>query len=137
MQNRRKFLLTLTAAVVGMSLVVASVLADELLGVIIKADPDAKKITVLENDTDKEIVVTITDDTEYVTKKSTGKVDFEKLEKGIEKAKGKGAKGISAKITHKRQLPRRLKSRRKRLRTEHGIAACSTGGHGGPPSSAV
>ena len=114
MHNRRKFLLTLTAAVVGMGLVVASVLADELLGVIIKADPAAKKITVLENDTDKEVVVTITDDTEYVTKKGTGKVDFEKLEKGIEKAKGKGAKGISAKITHEKSVASKIEVQKKK-----------------------
>ena len=92
MPNRRKFLLTLTAAFLGMALVVASVIADELLGVITKADPDAKKITVVEKDTDKEIEIKITDDTEYVAGKNTGKVDFEKLEKGIEKAKEKGRK---------------------------------------------
>jgi hypothetical protein len=114
MQNRRKFLLTLTAAVVGMGLVVASVLADELLGVIIKADPDTKKITVLENDTDKEIVVTVTDDTEYVTKKGTGKVDFEKLEKGIAKAKEKGAKGINAKITHEKAVASKIEVQKKK-----------------------
>ena len=88
MQNRRKFVLTLAAAVVGMGLVVASVLADELFGVITKVDADAKKITVVEKDTDKEIEVKITDDTEFINRKGTGKVDFEKLEKAIEKGQG-------------------------------------------------
>jgi hypothetical protein len=114
MQNRRKFLLTLTAAFVAMGLVVASVLADELLGVIIKADADAKKITVVENDTDKEIEVKITDDTEYVTKGGTGKVDFEKLEKGIEKAKEKGRKGISVKITHEKSVASKIEVQKKK-----------------------
>jgi len=114
MQNRRKFLLTLTAAIVGMGLVVASVVADELIGFITKADPDAKKITVVESDTDKEVVVTITDDTEYVTKKGTGKVDFEKLEKGIAKAKEKGAKGISVKVTHDKAVASKIEVQKKK-----------------------
>ena len=68
MQNRRKFVLTLAASFVGMGLVVASVIADELLGVITKVDVEAKKITVIEKDTDKEIVLETNEDTEYVTK---------------------------------------------------------------------
>jgi hypothetical protein len=114
MQTRRKFMLTLTAAVVGMGLVVASVLADELLGVIIKADADTKKITVVEKDTDKEVEIKVTDDTEYVTGKGSGKVDFEKLEKGIEKAKEKGKKGISVKITHEKSVASKIETQKKK-----------------------
>jgi hypothetical protein len=114
MQNRRKFWFTMFAAVAGMGLVVASVVADELLGVLTKVDVDAKKITVVEKDTDKEIEVKITDETEYVTKKGTGKVDFEKLEKGIEKAKDKGAKGISAKITHDKGVASKIEVTKKK-----------------------
>ena len=83
-------------------------LADELFGVITKADADAKKITVVEKDTDKEIEVKITDDTEYVAGKGTGKVDFEKLEKGIERAKEKGRKGIAVKITHEKGVASKI-----------------------------
>ena len=46
-------------------------------------------------------------DTEYVTKKESVKVDkevYEKLEKGIEKAKDAGKKGIMAKITHEKKI---------------------------------
>ena len=111
MQTRRRFLLTLTAAVVGMGLVVASVLADELLGVIIKADADTKKITVVEKDTDKEYEIKITDDTEYVTKKGTAKVDFEKLEKGIAKIKENGGKGVSVKITHEKNVASKIEAK--------------------------
>src|ERR1700733_15282875 len=114
MQNRRKFWFTMFAAVAGMGLVVASVVADELFGVITKADADAKKITVVEKDTDKEVEIKITDDTEYVTKKGTGKVDFEKLEKGIEKAKDNGAKGISAKITHDKGVASKIEVQKKK-----------------------
>ena len=116
MQNRRKFVITLAATVVGMGLVVASVLADELFGVITKADAEAKKVTVVEKDTDKEIEVKITDDTEYVTKKGTGKVDFEKLEKNIERAKDKGAKGVPVKITHEKGVASKIEAQQRRRR---------------------
>jgi hypothetical protein len=112
MQSRRKFLFALSATVVGMGLVVASVVADELFGVITKADADAKKITVVEKDTDKEIEIKITDDTEYVSGKGSGKVDFEKLEKGIEKAKEKGRKGISVKITHENKVASKIEKQK-------------------------
>src|SRR6516162_7033384 len=98
MQNRRKFLLTATAGVVAMGFVVASVIADELLGVITKVDIDGKKLTVEEKDTDKEIEISVNDDTEVVTKKGSRKVDLEKLEKGVKKAQDAGKKGISVKI---------------------------------------
>jgi hypothetical protein len=114
MQNRRKFLLTMTAAVVAMGLVVASVVAEELIGFITKADPDAKKITVVTKDSDTEIEVKITDDTEWVTKKGTVKVDFEKLSKNIEKAKDKGAKGYLAKITHEKNVASKIEGTMKK-----------------------
>jgi hypothetical protein len=118
MQNRRKFVFALFAAVAGMGLVVASVVADELFGVITKADADAKKLTVVEKDTDKEIEIKVTDDTEYVAGKGTGKVDFEKLEKGIEKAKEKGRKGISVKITHDKGVASKIETQRKKKAAE-------------------
>src|ERR1700733_12206021 len=114
MQNRRKFWLTTFAAVAGMGLVVASVVADELFGVITKVDADAKKVTVIEKDTDKEIEIKITDETEYVAGKGTGKVDFEKLEKGIEKAKEKGRKGVSVKITHEKNVASKIETQKKK-----------------------
>ncbi len=113
MMNRRKFVLTLTACFAAMGFVVASVFADELIGVIIKTDEGAKKITVLDKD-EKEVEVTITDDTEYVTKKGTGKVDFEKLKKGIERAKEKGGKGISVKITHEKNVASKIETQKKK-----------------------
>jgi hypothetical protein len=118
MQNRRKFVLTLTVALVGMGFVVASVIADELLGVITKIDADAKKLTVLEKDTDKEIEVKITDETEYVTKKGTGKVDFEKLEKNLERAKDKGAKGINVKIFHEKGVASKIEAQQRKKKAE-------------------
>ncbi len=118
MQTRRKFLLTLGATVLGMGLVVASVVADELFGVITKVDAEAKKLTVVEKDTDKEIEVKVTDDTEYVSRKGTGKVDFEKLEKNIEKVKEKGGKGVSVKITHEKGVASKIEQQAKKKKTD-------------------
>ncbi len=117
MQNRRKILLTVAATVVGLGLVVASVVADELFGVITKVDADAKKITVVEKGTDKEIEVKITDETEYVTKKGSGKVDFERLEKGIEKAKEKGRKGVAVKIIHENGVASKIEPAAKKKKS--------------------
>jgi hypothetical protein len=89
----------LTAGVVAMGFVVATVVADELLGVITKVDVDGKKITVIDqkND-DKEIELKITDDTKEMRKGEEVAVDLENLSKRVEGAKEKGKKGASAKI---------------------------------------
>jgi hypothetical protein len=108
MVNRRKFVLTLTAGVVAMGVVVTAVLADELIGVITKVDVEGKKITVLEKDSDKEVVVTITDETEQVSKKGNTKVDLEKLDGLVKKVQDAGKKGVSAKITHEKKVASKI-----------------------------
>ncbi len=103
MQNRRKFLLMLTASVVAMGFVVASVVAEELLGVITMVDVEGKKITVIdEKDNDKEIELKITDDTKEVRKDEEVAVDLEKLSKRVAGAKDRGRKGSSAKIFYEK-----------------------------------
>jgi hypothetical protein len=102
MQNRRKFLFMLTAGVAAMGFVVASVIADELLGTMTKVDVDGKKITVEEKGSDKEYEFKITDETELVTKKGTVKVDMEKLESNLKKAQDNGKKGITVTVTHEK-----------------------------------
>jgi hypothetical protein len=101
MKNRRKFLMILTTSFVALAMVVGSAFADELLGYITKVDVEGKKVTVLDKD-DKETEVTVTADTEYVTKKGTAKIDLEKVSKNVEKAKEKGAKGINVIVTHEK-----------------------------------
>ena len=93
---------------VALVLVVGSVLADELLGTIIKVDADAKVLIVVQKDTDKEIKVKVTDKTEQVTKKGTRKLDLEKLEKCLEKAQGRREEGIQAKITHEKGVASKI-----------------------------
>jgi hypothetical protein len=117
MQNRRKFVLTLAAAVAGMGLVVASVIADELLGVLSKVDVEGKKITVVEKGTDKEIEIKITDDTETVTKKGAVKVDLEKLAKNVEKAADAGKK-VNVKVTHEKGVASKIEIQRKKKAAE-------------------
>jgi predicted secreted protein len=109
MKTRSKFVLTLAICFLSTSFVVASVLAEELLGFITKVDFDAKKVTVVEKDKDDEIVLTTDDKTEYFAKKGEDgvKVDkeiYEKIEKAIDKAKEKGKKGAFAKITYDKKV---------------------------------
>jgi hypothetical protein len=109
MQSRRSFLVKLSVGFAAMALVVVgSVIADELLGVITKVDVDAKKITVVEKDTDKEYQIKITSDTKVVTKKGEMEVDLEKLEKGVQKQIDNGKKGIPAKITHEKHVASKI-----------------------------
>jgi hypothetical protein len=108
MMNRRGFVLALTSGLVALVLVVGSVLADELLGVITKVDPDGKQITVVEKEFGKEIKVKVTDKTEEVTRKGIRKVDLDKLEKRLEKAQDGGEKGLSAKITHEKGVASKI-----------------------------
>lgn len=108
MKNRRSFLLAMTSTLVALVVMVGPAIADELFGVITKVDVAEKKLTVLEKDTDKEVIVTTNDTTEWVTKKGTSKVDLEKIEKNITKAKEKGAKGISVKIEHDKAVASKI-----------------------------
>jgi len=112
MQSRRKFLLMLTAGVVAMGFVVASVVADELLGVITKIDVEGKKITVEEKDTNKEMEIKITDETEQVRKDGNTKVDLEKLEGYLKKVQEAGKKGITVKVTHEKGVASKLETKR-------------------------
>jgi hypothetical protein len=108
MQNRRKFFLVLTTSFVAFGLIAGSAVADELLGVLTKVDAEAKKVTVIEKGTDKEIVVTVNDETEWVTKKGTAKFDFAKVTKQVEKSQGKGNKGINVKVDHEKGVASKI-----------------------------
>jgi hypothetical protein len=108
MKNRREFLLTLTAGIVALGVIITPVIAEELMGYIVKVDAEGKKLTVEEKEGGKEVEVTVNDDTEYVTPKGAMKVDFEKLQKGISKAKDAGKKGIMAKVTHEKGVASKI-----------------------------
>jgi hypothetical protein len=106
--SRRNLFLKFAVCFVATGFVVASVVADELIGVLSKVDVEGKKITVIEKDTDKEIEVKITDDTEQPTgKNKTGKVDLEKLETKVKKAQDSGKK-VNVKVTHEKNVASKL-----------------------------
>jgi hypothetical protein len=108
LKSRRSFLMALVAGVVTVGIVVVPAIADELLGVMTKVDVAGKKVTVVEKGTEKEVEITITDDTEYVTKKGASKINLEKVSKNIEKAKEKGRKGINVKVTHEKGVASKI-----------------------------
>jgi biopolymer transport protein ExbD len=108
MIQRRKFLTVAITGFVALVVVGGIAVADELMGTIIKVDASAKKVTVLEKGTDKEIEVTITDDTEYVTGKGASKIDLEKVEKQLTKIKDAGKKGINVTVTHEKGVASKI-----------------------------
>jgi hypothetical protein len=94
--------------------VVGSAIADELMGMIIKIDVDAKQLTVVPKDSDKEIKVKVTDKTEVISAKGTRKIDLEKLHTKLEKAQDAGKKGLNAKITHEDHVASKIEFAKKK-----------------------
>jgi hypothetical protein len=102
----------LTAGVVAMSFVVASVVADELFGVITKVDVEGKKITVEEKETNKEFEIKITDETKTMRKGEEVAVDLKKLEDYVKKVQDAGKKGVTVKVTHEKGVASKLETKR-------------------------
>src|SRR3954452_7732506 len=95
--SKRHLLRALACGIAALAVLVAPVLADELIGRITAVNVDAKKLTVKEKGTDKDVDVTVNDET--VVEKGKGKSskpDLEKMKKRLEKAKN----GIAVEITH-------------------------------------
>lgn len=106
MKTRRSFLLSLTAGAVALAVLVVPAIADELMGRITKVDVDASKVTVVEKGSDKDVEVTVNDDTVFVNAKGEeGKVNLKKMAKNLEKAK----KGIRVVVTHDKGVASRIK----------------------------
>jgi Cu/Ag efflux protein CusF len=84
MQTRRKFMLAVTTTCVALALTVGTALAAELLATVKSVDTDAKKITVTPKDGGDDVIVTIKEDTEWVSPKGEKieKYDLTKLKKG-------------------------------------------------------
>ena len=119
MQSRRGFLVKVAAGFAAMALVVVgTVIADELLGVITKVDAEGKQITVEEKDTDKEVKIKITDETVQVTKKGEMKVDLEKLDGFLKKVQDAGKKGINAKIYHEKRVASKIEIKFQKKKAE-------------------
>jgi hypothetical protein len=115
MMNRRGLMLSLTTGLIALVLVVGSVIADELLGTITKVDADAKVLTVVPKDSEKEIKIKVTDKTQISKKGGEfDKIDLEKLEKQVEKAIDQGKKGIQVKITHENRVASKIERTKKK-----------------------
>jgi len=115
MKNRRGFLLALVAGLMAAAVIITPVIADELFGVITKVDVAGMKLTVAEKGTDKDVVVTVTPDTEYVSGKGeSSKVDLEKIAKNVAKAQDAGKKGMNTKITHEKGVASKIESAKKK-----------------------
>ena len=105
-KSRRSVLASALAIGFTLVLTVGTALAAELMGTIKEVDIEGKKITVTEKDTDKDVVVTVTDDTEWVTKKKSGKIDLAKVKKGtVVEVIHEDAK--ASKITVKKNAPKK------------------------------
>ncbi|HEV3167281.1 MAG TPA: hypothetical protein VGZ22_24950 [Isosphaeraceae bacterium] len=93
MNSRRTWMLRLTTVLVAVAVAGGSLLAAELLGTIKSVDVDAKKFVVTEKDSEKDVDVTINDETviETAKGKTTGKeADLTKVLK----------KGRTVTVTH-------------------------------------
>lgn len=105
-QSRRSLLTSGLVAAFVLTLTVGSALAAELLGTIKSVDVEAKKIVVTEKETDKDVDVTVTDDTEWVTKKKTDKINLSKVKTGtLVEVTHEGGK--ASKITVKKNAPKK------------------------------
>jgi nucleoid-associated protein YgaU len=95
--GHRGLLRAAACAIVALTVLVVPVLADELIGRITAVNIDAKKLTVKEKGTDKDIEVIVNDETVVEKGKGkSGKVNLEKMQKAVEKSKD----GIPVEITH-------------------------------------
>jgi hypothetical protein len=109
MQSRRKFMLLVSGSIAAMGFVVATVFADELIGVMTKVDVEGKKITVVDKESKKDVVIKITDETEQVKKGGdTVKVDLAKLETGLKKVQDAGKEGISITVWHEKHVASKI-----------------------------
>jgi len=107
MQNRRKFLLTVTAGLVALAVVITPVIADEFFGMLTKVDAEGKKVTVVKKDGD-EVEVKIGENAELASQKGSIPFDYEKLSGALTKYKEAGAKGVPVIVTHENKVASKI-----------------------------
>jgi hypothetical protein len=106
MKLRREVLLTLTASLVAMAVIIVPVLADEPFGVITSVDVKNKKVDFL-TQRGEPLKFAITDSTEIVNGKDE-KVDLEAVARTVSKAIDAGKKGAFARVTHEKEVVSRI-----------------------------
>lgn len=103
--KNRQLVRILACSFVALGVLVVPALADELMGRITAVNAESKTITVKEKGTDKDVIVTITDETVVAKGKGkTQKVNWEKMEKNVEKAKN----GVPVEITHEKGVASKI-----------------------------
>ena len=103
--NRRGWFRIVACCVATLAVLVVPALADELIGRITAVNVDAKKLTVIEKGTDKQIDVTVTDETIVEKPKGkSGKINLEKMQKAVEKSKN----GLHVEITHDKAVASKI-----------------------------
>jgi len=107
MQNRRKFLLTATAGLVALAVVITPVIADEFFGYVTKIDAEAKKLTVQKKG-GEDVEVKVADNAELVSQKGSIPFDFEKLSGVLTKYKDAGARGVPVIVTHENKVASKI-----------------------------
>jgi hypothetical protein len=109
MKTRRTFLMMLTGGLMATLVLAIPALAAELLGRVKDVDAAAKKIVVVEKGTNKDVDVTITDQTTYELPngKTPRKFDIEKLKK--RQVAVTHENGVASKIVLKKGAPKAKK----------------------------
>jgi hypothetical protein len=98
MKSRRTFLMPLSCAAVALGVVVLPALAEDLFGRITAVDVPAKKVTVDPKGEEKDVVVTVKDDTviEAGKKGEERKLSLDELKADVEKSE----RGLFGVVTH-------------------------------------
>lgn len=99
-QTRRPWFRLLVSATVALLFMVVAVKAEEIFGILSKVDADHNKITITQKKSDRETVLTVTDETQFVTPKKSGKFVAKRVAKRVEKAQEKGRPGIPVAVTY-------------------------------------
>ncbi|WP_435015853.1 hypothetical protein TA3x_003407 [Tundrisphaera sp. TA3] len=98
-QTRRSMMTAVFAAFASLALTLGTAFAAELLGTVKSVDADNKKFVVTQEDPEKDVDVTVKDDTEWVNPKgkTAKKFDISKLKKGT-KVKVTHEDGVASKV---------------------------------------
>ena len=126
MKNRREFMLTLTAGLVALAVVITPVIAEELLGVITKIEDGGKKLTVESKEDGKEVIVTTNGDTESSPGRGTSssRTLWRSSPALCRRSRTRGRKGLPAKVTHEKGVASKIAGHRqeegRELRTGDG-----------------
>jgi hypothetical protein len=106
MKLRREVLLTLTASLVAMAVIIMPVLAEDRFGVITSVDVKKKKVG-FQTPLGEKLEFAITKSTEIVNGKSE-KVGLDAVDKTVSQAIDAGKRGAFARVTYEKEVVSRI-----------------------------